>query len=291
MPSATLPPDLQHHYATINGIRMHYVSAGSGELVVFLHGFPEFWYVWRHQLAALAPHYRVIAPDLRGYNETENRGPYDTDTLQQDVLGLLEHLGESSAHMVGGDWGGAITWLLAINHPDAVRSLAVCNLPHPAIMRRAMRRSIRQLRRSWYMFAFQLPWLPQRALAFRRYQWLAHHVINDCRPGTFTREDVKAFLGAWRRQGLDGGVNWYRALFRRPPRLPKALPTIACPAVLIWGDEDQFLGKELTGGTEEYVTSLEVHHLPHISHWVQQEDPAEVNRILAEHLARASASG
>jgi epoxide hydrolase 4 len=291
MPSATLPPDLEHHYADINGIRMHYVAAGSGEPVLFLHGFPEFWYSWRHQLAALAPRYRVIAPDLRGYNETEDRGPYDTDTLQQDVLELMKHLGESSAHVVANDWGGAIAWLLAIHHPEAVRSLAVCNVPHPAIMARAMRTNLRQLRRSWYIFAFQVPWLPQRAIAFLDYQWLARHLINDCRPGTFTRDDIRAYLAAWRRQGLDGGINWYRALIRRPVRLPKPLPTIHIPTVMIWGEEDQFLGKELTRGTERCVSNLETHHLPHMSHWVQQEDPDSVNRILAGHLAKASAGG
>ncbi|MFN0146781.1 MAG: alpha/beta fold hydrolase [Dehalococcoidia bacterium] len=291
MPAAKLPPDLRHERVEINGIAMHYVEAGSGEPVVFLHGFPESWYSWRHQIAALAPHFRVIAPDQRGYSETEKRGPYDTDTLQEDILALVRHLGGGPAHIVAHDWGGAIAWLLAIHHPEAVRSLTICNLPHPALMQRALRRSFRQLRRSWYMFAFQLPLLPQRVLAARNYHWLARNLINDCRPGTFTREDMKEILASWRRQGLDGGVNWYRALFRHPRRLPEPVPVIEAPTLVIWGEEDQFLGKELTEGTGDYVRDLEIHFLPGVSHWVQQEEPATVNRLLLAHLEKARARG
>lgn len=288
MPPATLPPDLEHRYAEINGVRMHFVVAGKGETVLMLHGFPELWYSWRHQIAALADRYRVVVPDQRGYNETERRGPYDTDTLQADALALLEHLGEQKAHVVGHDWGGAIAWLLAIEHPEAVRSLAVCNLPHPALVQKALRRNPRQWLRSWYILFFQLPWLPERALAWRDYHQLARMLINDCRPGTFTREDVKTFLAAWRRQGLGGGINWYRAAVRHPRRLPKPVPPVLAPTVLIWGEDDVALGKELTYGTEEYVPDLAVHYLPNVSHWVQQEAPERVNEILREHLARVS---
>ena len=266
---------------------MHYVEAGAGEPVVLLHGFPESWYSWRHQIEALAPHFRVIAPDQRGYNETEKRGPYDTDTLQADILALLRHLSIERAHIVGHDWGGAIAWLLAIHHPDAVRSLTICNLPHPALMQRALRNNFRQLRRSWYVFAFQVPFLPQRVLSARNYQWLARNLINDCRPGTFTREDLKEILASWRRQGLDGGVNWYRAALRHPRPLPKPVPSIKAPTLVIWGEEDQFLGKELTIGTSAYVENLDMHFLPGVSHWVQQEEPPTVNRLLLAHLEKA----
>ncbi len=288
MPAAHLPADLQHHYAEVNGIRMHYVEAGAGDLVLLLHGFPESWYSWRHQIAALAPHYRVVAPDLRGYNETEKRGPYDTDTLQEDVLALLRHLGASRAHIVGHDWGGAIAWLLAIQHQDAVRTLTVCNIPHPALFQKAMLRNPRQTLRSWYFLAFQLPWLPQRLVGFRNYRALARALINDCRPGTFTREDIRHVLASWRQSGLDGGINWYRGIFRHPRRFPGPLPRVAAPTQLIWGEDDQFLGVELTRGTEALVDDFTFHLLPNTSHWVQQEEPAEVNRLILEFLATAS---
>lgn len=280
-----------HGYANINGIRMHYVEAGEGEPVVFLHGFPEFWYSWRHQMAALAGKYRVIAPDQRGYNETERQGPYDTDTLQADVLALMAHLGIERAHIVGHDWGGVVAWLLAIEHPDAVRTLTVCNLPHPAVFRRQIRRNPRQWLRSWYFLFFQLPWLPERLIALGNYHRLARGIIRQCRPGTFTRDDVKAFLAAWRRQGLGGGINWYRAVMRHPRPLADPVPLIMAPTLLVWGEDDAFLGKELAEGTDEYVHDLTVHYLPGTSHWVQQEEPEKVNAYLAQHLERVSVGG
>lgn len=290
MPEKDQAAGIQHRYADINGIRMHYVEAGGGDLVMLLHGFPESWYSWRHQISALAEHYRVVVPDQRGYNETDSIGPFDTGTLQDDVIALIAHLGETRAHIVGHDWGGAIAWLLAIEHPEAVRSLAVCNLPHPAIFQRAVRKPP-QLLKSWYVLLFQLPWLPEWLLSSANYQWLAKGMIDQCRPGTFTREDIREFLAGWRRQGLGGGINWYRAVFRHPRPLPDPVPLIRVPTTLIWGEDDAFLGKELVQGTEEYVHDLEVHMLLATSHWVQQEEPEKVNAFLLAHLAKAAASG
>jgi pimeloyl-ACP methyl ester carboxylesterase len=285
MTSPQLSVPVEHRFADINGIRMHYVEAGSGsETLVFLHGFPEFWYSWRHQIEAFAPEFRVVAPDLRGYNETENAGPYDTGTLQEDVAALIRHLGEEKVHLVGHDWGGAVGWLLAINRPEILRSYVACNIPHPAMFQRGIRNP-RQLLRSWYVFFFQLPWLPEKFLARQRYQQLAKLLIDDTRPGTFTREDIKAYLEAWRRQGLAGGVNWYRAALRQSQPLPDP-PVVTVPTTLIWGEDDRALGKELTFGTEEFVPDLTVHYLPDTSHWVQQERPTEVNQFIREHLER-----
>ncbi|MEX2080899.1 MAG: alpha/beta hydrolase [Dehalococcoidia bacterium] len=290
MSPAAPPLAIDHQYADINGIRMHYVEAGQGEPVVFLHGFPESWYSWRHQLAALQHHYHVIAPDLRGYNETEARGPYDTETLQDDVEALIRHLGHDGAHIIAHDWGGMIAWLLAIKRPALVRSLVVCNLPHPEAFRKNSR-SFRQLRKSWYVFFFQLPWLPERFLRRDDYRNLARVLIRDCRPGTFTRDDVKHFLESWRRQGLGPGVNWYRALLRKGTGVPSPVPTVTAPTTLIWGENDRALGKELNDGTEDLVTDLTVHFLPNASHWVQQEEPALVNRYILEHFRRVRDRG
>ncbi len=271
----------------INGIRMHYVVAGEGETVLLLHGFPESWYSWRHQIAALAPHYRVIAPDLRGYDETETRGPYDTETLQTDVLGLLDYAGAERAHVVAHDWGGAIAWLLAIGHPERVQSLTVCNIPHPALFQRGLRRNPRQMLSSWYILFFQVPWLPERMLAARSYHNLARMLINDCRPGTFTRDDVLFMLASWRLKGLGGGINWYRALLRHPRRLPDPVPTVTAPTLMIWGEDDSALGSELADGTEKYVEDFELKRLANTSHWVQQEDPRAVNEMVLAHIRKA----
>jgi pimeloyl-ACP methyl ester carboxylesterase len=290
MPPAPPIPGLEHRYAEVNGIRMHYVEAGAGETVLFLHGFPESWYSWRHQLAALAPSYRVVAPDQRGYSETEARGPYDTDTLQQDVLALMKHLGVEKVHLVAHDWGAAVAWLLAMEHADALHTLTICNVPHPALMTTGIRKP-RQLLRSWYIFFFQLPKLPELFLSRGNYQGLARMIIRDCRPGTFTRDDVKEMLASWRRQGLGGGVNWYRAVFRNLARPGQPWPMITVPTQLIWGEDDVALGKELTYGTEEYVKDLTVHYLPNTSHWVQQEEPAKVTEFILEHIRRGAGAG
>lgn len=288
MPPVTLPDDLKHEYADINGIRMHYVEAGQGDdIILFLHGFPESWYSWRHQIAHFADRYRVVAPDQRGYNETEAVGPYDTTTLQADVLELIQHLGVERVHLVAHDWGALIAWLLAINHPEALKSLTICNVPHPAVFAKEIRRNPRQMLRSWYVLFFQIPWLPEKALAAQGYHRLARMIIRDTRPGTFTRDDVKQMLESWRRQGLGGGINWYRAAFRgRGMRLPDPVPLIMTPTIMIWGEDDIALGKELTYGTDEYVHDLAVHYLPNTSHWVQQEEPEAVNRFIEEHLRR-----
>ncbi|WP_322797351.1 alpha/beta hydrolase [Tepidiforma sp.] len=275
---------IEHGEVQVNWIRMHYAAAGAGEPVVLLHGFPESWYSWRHQLTGLSDRYRVIAPDQRGYNLTEARPPYDTDTLQADVLALMDALGIEKAHVVGHDWGGVIAWLLGMNHGDRLLTLSVCNLPHPAIFRKRVWRP-RQLLRSWYVGFFQLPRLPELALSAQGYQLLARRMIRECRPGTFTRDDIKEFLAGWRRQGLGGGINWYRWAVRKPPRIPDPVPLIRVPTLLVWGEEDRYLGRELIDGTEEYVARLRVERLPGISHWVQQEAPDEVNRLLREHFA------
>ncbi len=290
MPAATLPADLTHHYDVVNGIRMHWVEAGAGpETILFLHGFPEQWYSWRHQLAAFAPAFRVIAPDQRGYNETEAQGPYDTETLQQDVLALIELLGVEKVHLVAHDWGAAIAWLIAINHPEVLRSLVIMNVPHPKVFEKGLRQP-RQLLRSWYVFAFQLPWLPEKGIARGDYQPFARAIIRQTAPGTFTRHDVKVMLEGWRRQGLSGGINWYRAAIRHRKPLPDPLPKVEVPTTMIWGENDVALGKELTAGTEDYVANLTLHLLPGVSHWVQQEAPEQVNAFLREHFAGVSSS-
>ena len=286
-----MPPEasfeLEHRYAQVNGIRMHYVEAGEGEPVVLLHGFPEFWYSWRKQLPALAPGYRMVAPDLRGYHETEARPPYDTETLQQDVLGLIEALGEKSAHIVGHDWGGAIAWQLAMNHPESVRSLAILNIPHPALSIKGLR-SFKQLRRSWYMFFFQLPWLPEQYVARNRYRQLARAIFRGIPPSEERSKDLAFYRESWETHGLSGGINWYRALFRNPRRLADPVPIVTAPTTMIWGEEDVALGKELTIGTERYVRDLDLHYLPGVGHFVQGEAPDRVNELLLAHLARVT---
>jgi len=276
--------EFEHEYLQVNGIRMHVASRGKGETILFLHGFPESWYSWRHQMAALGDSFRVVAPDQRGYNETDDAGPYDTGTLREDIAQLIGELG-APLHLVAHDWGAAIAWLVAIHHPEVLKTLTICNVPHPAVFQRNLRNP-RQLLRSWYIFFFQLPWLPERFVAANGYRNLARSIIRDCRPGTFSRADVRYMLAAWRSQGLGGGINWYRAALRDSRPLPDPVPVIATPTLMIWGENDRALGKELTHGTDEYVENLDLHYVPQASHWVQQEEPQLVSSLIRAHVER-----
>ena len=161
------PADLavMHHFVQLPGLRMHSVQAGAGPLVVLLHGFPESWWSWRHQVQPLVEAgFRVVAPDLRGYGETQRQGPYDLDTIVGDVCALIESLGEKQAMIVGHDWGGGVAWHLASLRPEYCKRLVVMNCPHPALMHQALlgrKPSWAQIRKSWYFFVFMLPFFPE----------------------------------------------------------------------------------------------------------------------------------
>ncbi|HMC71452.1 MAG TPA: alpha/beta hydrolase, partial [Mycobacteriales bacterium] len=152
--------ELREGYAEVGDVRLHYVEAGNGPLIVLLHGFPEFWYGWRLQIAPLAAAgFRVVAPDLRGYNlssKPDGAVAYGADKLADDVRGLIQERGAESALVVGHDWGGSVAWTLAMNHPEVVDRLAILNAAHPRKLNEGLRHPS-QLRRSWYFFYFQLP--------------------------------------------------------------------------------------------------------------------------------------
>jgi len=285
-----------HRFAVINGVRLHYVEAGAqaakgkDKLCVALHGFPEFWYCWRHQVPALAAAgYHVVAPDLRGYNESDKPpglDAYRIEVLTADVAGLIRHLGEQAAVVAGHDWGGGIAWCVALFHPEVVRKLVILNAPHPTLFWRGLRRPA-QLLKSWYMFFFQLPWLPEafcRAGYFARFdQTLGRDPI---RPGAFSPEDIRHYKRALAQPGvLTAAINYYRAAFRRSnhadPRLTKP---IEVPTLVIWGERDRYLGLELLSGLEGFVPNLRLERLPDASHWVQNDAPEEVNRLLLEFI-------
>lgn len=209
----------QHREARLDGIRLHWVEAGRGPLVVLLHGFPEFWYSWRVQISALADAgFRVVAPDQRGYNRSEKPRElraYRMDALAGDVVALIRHLGEERAVVAGHDWGGAVAWHLARRRPEVLDRLVILNAPHPAAYRRALRTSD-QLLRSWYIFFFQLPWLPELAIRAFDYRVLERVLRRDpVRPDAFTDADVARYKEALSRPGaLRGALSWYRANFR-----------------------------------------------------------------------------
>ena len=290
-----LPPGWRHREATVNDVRLHYVEAGEGPLVVLLHGFPEFWYSWRHQIPALTDAgFRVIALDQRGYNTSAKPigvAAYRLRHLVDDVIGIIRAAGEDRAVVVGHDWGGAIGWSVAMAHPDAVSRLIVLNGPHP---RRVFEefRTVSQLKKSWYVFFFQLPWLPEWLLRLNRYHAIVTVLSRDpTRADAFRAEDLEAYRDAIARPGaLTAAINYYRALFRQNLLQNfRSHRTIECPTLLIWGERDRYLGRRFTEGLTRWVTDLAVVRIADASHWVQADAPERVNALILAFLSTESA--
>ncbi len=291
-----------HHQAVINGVRLHYVEAncgveaGAGPLVILLHGFPEFWYSWRFQIPALAEAgFRVIAPDMRGYNLSEKPpgvAAYRMKHLSADVAALINHAGERQAVVVGHDWGGAVAWAVAARYPERVSKLVVMNAPHPAAFARELG-NWEQLRKSWYILFFQLPWLPETLFRLGGRRGLEQTLQHDSlRPELFTDEDINRYTDALLQPGaLTASINYYRAAFRGALRgaLRGGMrgEKITTPTLLIWGEQDEFLGTELTEGLEPFVPDLRLLRIDKASHWVQIDAFERVNRALLEFLKPA----
>lgn len=272
----------------VNGVALHLVAAGPAHprrLVLLLHGFPEFWWSWRAQLAALGrAGYFVVAPDLRGFNESECPDAVDAyrlDTLIADVTGTIRACGATSAVVVGHNWGGAIAWSLAQAHPALVDKLAILNSPHPERWRDAAR-SPRQLLRSSYVFFFQLPRLPEWLLSRRDYAALRRAFEMD----GFSADETEPYVAAARRShALHGGLNYYRAFFRLAvTRLRRTGRVIDCPTLVIWGERDRFLGPELATPPPHLVPRATVVRIPDGTHWVQHDAPDRVNDLLLRFL-------
>lgn len=282
---------VEHRYAEVNGVRLHYVEAGSGPLVVLLHGFPEHSYTWRYQLSALAEAgFRVVAPDMRGYHLSEKpRGvaAYRVEALAGDVAALIRHLGAQRAALVGHDWGGGVAWATAMLHPKLVERLAILNAPHPASFLHALR-DPRQLLRSWYVFFFQLPRLPEAYLSARDYAALRAVFTRDPRrPGAYTSEDIERIVEAFAQPGTaTAALNYYRALFRRNPLAARRLlRRVDAPVLVLWGEHDRYLRSTLADPPAEWVPNVRVVRFPDASHFVHADEPERMNEELVRFLS------
>jgi pimeloyl-ACP methyl ester carboxylesterase len=279
-----------------NGFRFAVDEAGEGDhLALCLHGFPESRFSWRFQLPLLAElGYRAWAPDLRGYGETEPKPravqAYLIDRLMEDVAALIDASGARKVTLIGHDWGAALAWTFAAKGSRPLERLVIMNVPHPTVMNRQLQAgNLRQLGRSWYMFFFQIPGLPEAmmtangARAIRR---AFHGMAID--KTNFTDDVLDRYARDAQRPGaITGMINWYRAAFRLQGKLAGPWPVIETPTLVVWGEEDAALGLELLDGTDEHVRDLTIRRLPGVSHWVQQEAPDQVNAILREWLPRA----
>jgi len=276
------------HFIQANGINLHYVTQGSGPLMLMLHGFPEFWYSWRHQIPEFAQDYKVVALDLRGYNKSDKpdkKSAYIMAEFIKDIEGVIKELGYENCILVGHDWGGAIAWCFAYAHPEMVEKLIVMNIPHPAKFREGLG-TPKQLLRSWYIFFFQLPFLPELIFEFDDYQAIASAFKNMAMDkSAFTEADLEVYKDAMAKRGaLTSMINYYRNIF--PGILiQQEWGMLGIPTLMIWGKNDTALGIELTYGTEKYVESFQLRYIPKCNHWVQQEQPELVNQYMGEFLS------
>jgi pimeloyl-ACP methyl ester carboxylesterase len=285
---------IRHEEVRANGLRFHVAACGEGDrLALCLHGFPESWFSWRFQLPLLARlGFRAWAPDLRGYGGTDRPGhlqDYAIERLIDDVAGLVDASAARTTLLLAHDWGAVVAWYFAMRAVRPLEGLVIMNVPHPACAERELRRPA-QLRRSWYIFFFQIPWLPERLLglggaraigeAFRR------SAVDKRR---FPDAIVRVYQEAAARPGaLTAMLNYYRALLRGGGgRRQRALgyPQIDTPTLMLWGEEDIALTKATTFGTADHVRELTLRYLPGVSHWVQQEAPERVNAMLEEWIA------
>ena len=292
-----LDASIRHGYAQIGGVRLHYAERGSGgRLVILLHGFPECWYSWRHQLVALGDSYRVVAPDMRGYNLSDKPArveDYKINLLVDDVLGLVRHFGEKQAAIVGHDWGAGLAWAVAQSHPEYVWKLAALQVPPMTAWRANM--TFRQALRSWYMLFFQLPRVPEWLMSANDYALVERAFKKTvARPGTFTDTDIAVYKKALREPGaLTAAINYYRAnvfsMFtkRRRERDEEISDgRIRVPTLFIFGEQDHAIVPETVRGVKAYIDApyREV-RIKQSAHWVQNEAIAEVNAALQSFLA------
>ncbi len=267
------------HRAAVNGVELHYVEAGSGPLVVLLHGFPEFWYSWRNQITALAnAGFRVVAPDLRGYNESskpEAIADYRPTTIAADIAALIESLGAPCV-LAGHDWGGLAAWTVAMTRPELLRKLVILNMPHPVPLSRELRRSMQQKLRLAYQLFLQPPRLPE--LLMRPILPLLMRTA-----GRFTSAEIAEYKRAWARPGARRAMaNYYRAVRRYGGEIRKIIRPIEMPVLMIWGENDPVFMRATTEDFDEYVTNLHIVRIAGAGHFVQTDEPALVSDLIIE---------
>jgi len=284
-------------YADVNGQRLHYASEGKGPLMMFVHGFPEFWYAWQGQLAEFGRDHHAVALDMRGYNlssKPKDVKDYEVPRLVEDLAALADHLGAKKFTLVAHDWGGGVAWAFALMKPERLERLVIVNAPHPAIFRRLLAENPDQQKASQYMLTFRSA-EAEGMLSKDNFAVLRQMVLGEGQPwGWATPEDTKAYLEAWGQPGaLTGGLNFYRAARTGPPapgEPARGLSTdlasmiVKVPTLVIWGEKDRALLTVNLDGLDKVVTDLTVRRIPDGTHWVAHEKPAEVNGYIRDFL-------
>ena len=278
-------------YADVGEIKLHYAKAGDGEkLVLLLHGFPEFWYSWRHQILALSEEYTVVAPDLRGYNlsyRPANTADYEIDHLVGDIVGLIKHFGREKAAVVGHDWGASIAWALAMKKPEVLWKLGALQIPPIPIWKR--NQTAKQFFASWYMFFFQLPVIPEFLFKQNNYAALERALTSTtAEANVFSVDEIDEYRKAWAQPGATTAMlNYYRAnIVKRLFSKSEAPRPIDVPTLFIYGEKDKAVLPETVERVGDMISGpYTEHRIPNSGHWVQQEASYEVTKVLRQFLA------
>ena len=206
---------------------------------------------------------------------------YALAELVSDVIAIADQLGQEKIYLAGHDWGAAVAWSTALLHPQRIAKLVVLNVPHPSVMRKFLSTRPRQLLRSWYMFFFQLPWLPEAVFSALNFRFGARSLLRSSRPGTFLPEDLAQYRAAWSQPGaLTAMINWYRALFRTRAKFPDK--TVRIPTRILWGEQDAFLLAGMAHESLRYCTSAELFTFANATHWLQHEQPVRISELLID---------
>lgn len=278
-------------FAIVSGSKIHYATAGSGpKMLLLLHGFPEFWYSWRHQIEALSDKFKVVAPDLRGYNLSDKppgKRAYEMDGLIEEIAGLIRHFGEEKIFLAGHDWGALLAWGLAEKHPGLIEKLACLQVPPIAVWKKNI--SIRQLFASWYMFFFQVPLAPELLLSFADYFLLAGSLKFSCaKPGVFSDKSLKSFRKAWSQpNALPSMLNYYRAnLWKLLLGKTSKDFKINVPTLFIYGEQDIAILPKTTKGIKNFINAeFKELAVPNAGHWIQQEEPQIISNALRQFFS------
>jgi epoxide hydrolase 4 len=289
---------IQHSFANINGIKMHYASDGKGELMLFLHGFPEYWAMWEKQLEEFGKDHLAVAPDMRGFNLSSAPSDvqqYKQRILMEDIRQLAEYLGHKKFTLVAHDWGGAVAWTFAMFFPQYLSRLIIINAPHPATFERELRNNPAQREASRYMLLFRSRTAEQK-LADDNYSYLLKMAFGDIiKSGVLSPKDIEGYIEAWSQPGaLTGGLNYYGATNVDPlenpeeavkkPAQSELLPKITVRTLVIWGERDTALLTGCIDGLDKYVPGVTIIKVPDASHWIVREKPALVNQLMREFI-------
>lgn len=257
-----------------------------GELVIMLHGFPECWASWRHQITALASAgYRLLIPNLRGYGRGEKPEKlidYRIDNLAKDIDALLHHAGREKCHLVGHDWGGAIAWWYGIHHSERLASLSILNAPHPQAFLQTLKKAPLQWLKSWYIFFFQLPLLPEKMMSLFNHKRLRDTLTSTSNTGSYQQDDIDILLDTWQQPGCTRAMlNYYRCMLRDLV-LPQEPATVSAPSQLLWGEQDLALTLPMAISSTAYFDHGQLHRYPDASHWLNHDKPDAVNTKLLQ---------